>query len=441
MKKVLLLNPPYSRPIMRDTFHPTSKSLLYIWHPLDLLIQSGYLSDYDVRLHDGVVDNRMSSLNSLLEEFRPDAVLSLVAWPTLKSDMELLERIKKTYKPVIFTVGDITYGEKEKFLETYPFLDGILADYTSRGFTQYLSGEPVKNAAWREDGDILTEWTHEPMDYGCPRHDLLDLSRYYLPYWKPPFGSVYTSHGCPAKCKFCVAPGWGPTRFRKHEAVLEELEFLDSLGVSKIFFRDGSFNQKPRYMMGLLEEVARRLPGRRLTTWFKPRPLNDEMAKVMKAAGFQFVHMGVETGSPDFLRRIGKDFELEDVEPGIEILHRNGIKVVGHFMLGVPGETEEDYRLTVRFLKKTKLDVISFGVFEYSFGITLKEGESEPILVRDDRKLRFRLLYLMFRFFLSPGRWRRIYFFEDIFHLSQSIPRVIQYAANLRLYPRFKALK
>ena len=105
MKKVLLLNPPYIRPIMRDTFHPTSKSLLYIWHPLDILIQSGRLCDFDLRIHDGVVNNGMEPLDRLLREFKPDAVLSLVAYPTLKSDMELLESIKKTYGSTIFAVG------------------------------------------------------------------------------------------------------------------------------------------------------------------------------------------------------------------------------------------------------------------------------------------------------------------------------------------------
>ena len=117
MKKVLLLNPPYERPIMRDTFHPTSKSLLYIWHPLDILVQSGYLSDFELKIHDGVVDNRTSSLNNLVRDFGPDAVLSLVAYPTLKSDLKILKQIKETCGPAIFAVGDVTYGEKEKFLQ------------------------------------------------------------------------------------------------------------------------------------------------------------------------------------------------------------------------------------------------------------------------------------------------------------------------------------
>lgn len=441
MKKILLLNPPHPRPIMRDTFHPTSKSSLYIWHPLDILIHSGYLSGFDLRMHDGVIDNRISSLNMLLEEFRPDGVLSLVAFPTLKSDMEILKRIKDTYGSVIFTVGDITYGEKQGFLERYPFVDGILPDYTSRAFAQYMRGDKIKNAAWRENGKIVTEWTHEPLDWDCPRHDLLDLSRYYLPYWKPPFGSVYATHGCPAKCAFCVVPGWGPTRFRKHEPILEELEFLDSLGVHKVFFRDGSFNQAPRYTINLCDKIAKRFPEKfRFTTWFKPKPLSDEMARVMKAAGFQYVHIGVETGSPAFMRRIGKDFEVEDVEPGIEILHKHGIKVVGHFMLGLPGEAEEDNKLTARFLEKTKLDVVSFSVFEYSFGIGMKKGEGDPVMLSDTR-LKRKLLYLYSKFYLRPNRWPGIYFFEDIGHLLQSIPRALRYLFDLRLYPRFKAME
>lgn len=440
MKKVLLLNPPHPKPLMRDTFHPTSKSALYLWHPLDLMIQSGYLKGFDVRMHDAVVDRDPASLRRLLESFHPDAVLSLVAFPTLASDLACLKEIKDRYGSVLFAVGDVTYGERELFLEKHPFIDGILNDFASRAFSQYLRGEEVKNAIWRQDGRIRVEGTREPMDYDCPRHDLLDLSQYYLPYWKPPFGSVYATHGCNAKCKFCVAPGWGPTRFRNREAILEEIGFLRSLGVHKVFFRDGAFNQAPRYMMKLCEGIARNYPGMRLTTWFKPKPLTDEMARVMKEAGFQFVHIGCETGSPDFLRRIGKDFEVKDVAPAVETLHKHGIKVVGHFMAGVPGETEEDFRLSARYLEKTQLDVVSFSVFEYSFGIELKQGDGIPVQA-DDKKLKRQLLYLYSRFYLRPDRWPRIYFFEDIPHLLQSIPRALRYVADLRLYPRFKALE
>jgi len=441
MKRVLLLNPPYARPLMRDTFHPTAKSTLYLWHPLDLLIQSGYLRGFDVRLFDGVVDRRNGALDELLRDFRPDAVLSLVSFPSLEADMALLRRIKTEQHAVVFAVGDITYGEKEAFLERHPFVDGILPDYTSKAFAQFLRGETIRNGIWRDDGAIRSNADHEPIDYDTPRHDLLDLTRYYLPYWEPPFASAYTSHGCPAKCIFCVAPGWGAPRFREHDRVLDELESLRGLGVRKVFFRDGSFNQWARNTVSLCEKIAARFPDHfRFTTWFKPKPLSDEMAAAMKAAGFQYVHLGCETGSPDFLRRLGKDFAVEDVEPAVAMLHRHGIKVVGHFMLGLPGQTEYDNQLTARFLKKTRLDVISFSVFEYSYGIKIKKEPDGPV-VADDRSIKRQLLSLYSTFYLRPRRWPRIWFFENWHHFLRFVPRALKYLFELRLYPKFKALE
>lgn len=441
MKKVLLLNPTFNRPIMRDTFHPTSKSALYIWHPLDILIHSGYLTGFDIRVYDGVVNNNPANLHRLLEDFKPDGVLSLIAFPTLKSDVRLLEHIKSKYGSVIWGVGDVTYGEKEKLLEQVSVLDGILPDYTSKGFAQFMRGESPKNAIWRDGGKIVSETTHEPLDWDVPRHDLLDLSKYYLPYWKPPFGSIYATHGCPAKCRFCVVPGWGPTRFREHEAILDELDFLRSLGVRKVFFRDGSFNQWPKYTISLMEKIASRFPKTfRFTTWFKPKPLSDEMAEAMSDAGFQYVHIGVETGSPEFLHSIGKDFEVKDVEPGIEILHRHNIKVVGHFMLALPGETKRDQDMTATFLKKTQLDVVSFSIFEFSFGIMMKRGQEAPITF-SDKQIKWELLRQYSKFYFRPDRWSKIYFFEDFGHLLQTIPRALRYLFDLRLYPRFKALE
>ncbi|MBF0206839.1 MAG: radical SAM protein [Oligoflexia bacterium] len=453
-KKVLLLNPPYFRPIMRDTFHPTSKSALYIWHPLDLLIQSGYLTDCDLQIYDGVINKNPAYLNDFLKQFRPDAVLSLISFPTLNSDLQLLKLIKEKYRAIIFAVGDITYGEKESFLIDRPYIDGILADYTSKGFAQYLKGVQIKNAAWREGNNIKSEWTHEDIDYRTPRHDLLNMNAYYLPYWQAPFASVYTSHGCPAKCKFCVAPGWGIPRFRTTDAVIEEIDFLYKRGIRKIFFRDGSFNQAPKIMINLCEQLASRYQDLKITTWFKPKPLNETMAQSMRAAGFQYVHIGVETGSADFLRKIGKDFDLHEVAPAIDLLHKYGIKVVGHFMLGVPGETKKEIGLTAKYLAKTKLDVISFSVFEYSYGISIRnelmsksktedEDYAQKAIPRhaDDNFIKIILIYLLSRFYCKPSRWSKIYFFESISHLMSSLPKIAQYIFDLRLYPRFRSLE
>jgi anaerobic magnesium-protoporphyrin IX monomethyl ester cyclase len=439
MKRVLLLNPPYHVPIMRDTFHPTAKSTMYVWHPLDLLIQSGRLDGMDVRIHDGVVQNGMEPLRRLLDEFRPDGVLSLIAWPTLEADLALLKWIKDTYGPVVFAEGDITYGEKEAFLERHPFLDGILADFISSGFARYMRGDKVINAAWHENGTVVSDWTREPSDYSRPRHELLDLGKYYLPYWKPPFASVYTAHGCSSKCTFCPVPDLGPPRMRKLEAIVEELEFLRVAGVNKIFFRDASFNQAPRFMIALCEEIARRFPKLRFTTWFRPSPLTPEMAEAMRAAGCRYVHLGVETGSPEFLRRLGKDFHLEDVPSAVELLHRNRIRAVGHFMIGVPGETDDDWRMTLNYMKSTKLDVVSFSVYEQSFGAKLKYGESTAEM---EKALRRKLLLAMSRFFFRPDRWPGFAgFVEGPAHFVQSLGRLCRYLFGLRLYPRIAALK
>lgn len=398
---------------------------MFLWHPLDLLIQSGLLSGMDLRIFDGVVHGDVTSLKHLLDDFKPDGVLSLIAKQTLEEDLTILKWIKEDYGPIVFAEGDITFGEKEAFLMRTHFLDGILADFVSTGFRRYMKGEEVINAAWRENGKVISDWTPDPLNYDCPRHDLLDLSRYYLPYWRPPFASVYTQHGCTSSCSFCHVPRLGPPRFRELEAIQNELDFLNSMNVHKIFFRDCSFNQVPALMVPLCEMIVNRFPKLNFTCWFRPSPLTEEMAKAMKAAGCRYVHLGVETGSVDFLRRLGKDFDLERVPEAIHLLQRNKIRVIGHFMAGVPNETEEDWEQTLVYLRKTKLDLVSVNIYRDALGSRLRVNDKTR---GRSRLLRRRLIIAMTKFYLRPDRWPGfLHFIDGVGHAFVSMGRFIRF--------------
>ncbi|MCC6159271.1 MAG: radical SAM protein [Deltaproteobacteria bacterium] len=437
MTRILLLNPPAERPIMRDTIHPTAKSAMYIWHPLDLLIQSAHMRDMELRIHDGVVTPGFKALERTLKAFRPDGVFSLVAWPTIDSDMRILRWIKETTGAVIFAEGDITYGQKEVFLEEYSFLDGILADFTSQGFVRRMRGEAPINAAWWENGKVVSDWKRDPVDYGVPRHELLRLDQYYLPYWKPPFASVYGSHGCSSKCSFCPVPDLGAPMFRPLERVIEELEFLYDMGVRKVFFREATFNLSATNTIRLCETIARRFPGMRFTCWFRPNPLSREIVDAMADAGFEYAHIGVETGSAEFLRALNKDFELADVPRAVEMMKRRGIKTIGHFMIGVPGEREKDRRETIRYLRKTRLSVVSVGAYEESFGAKLRHDAATR---QSDRILRWRLIQMMAAFYTRLDRWPGFFgFVEDAGHLAVSLFRFADYLLSMRLFPRVSA--
>ncbi len=437
--RVLLLNPPYPVPVMRDTLHPTAKSALYVWHPLDLLVQSAYVADCDVRIFDGVVQPSVAALERVVADFAPQHVLSLVSSPTLASDMALLTRLKEQHRFRLFVVGDVTYGRRERFLHEAEGVDGVLWDFASPGFADSVFGRTPRDAAWREGGEIRVDVERSAFIMDRPRQDLIDFSQYYLPYWRPPFASVYTAHGCVSICTFCPVPEIGKPHYRDLDAVLAEIDYLYRRGIRKVFFRDASFGQSPRRVQSLCESLARRFPGLRFSAWMRPNPLSEATADALRDAGAEYMHIGVETGSEAHLARLRKQFTLGDVDQAVAMFAARGVKTIGHFLLGAPGESDRDYRDTLGYLRRARLSVVSVSVFEESMGVPLRYGDG---VAPTESLLRRRVLAMLASFLLRPDRWLGFFrFIEGPRHFVETLARFTQYLFSLRLYPRIEALR
>ena len=91
--------------------------------------------------------------------------------------------------------------------------------------------------------------------------------------------------------------------------------------------------------------------------------IDDEMAALMKAAGMDTVQLAIESGTEHMLRNvIKKPLRLNKVAPVVESLHRNGLFVQGFFVMGIPGEREQDRTETAQFIKDVGLDWGSFSL-------------------------------------------------------------------------------
>ena len=91
--------------------------------------------------------------------------------------------------------------------------------------------------------------------------------------------------------------------------------------------------------------------------------IDEEMAALMKAAGMDTVQLAIESGTEHMLRNvIKKPLKLNKVAPVIESLHKNGLFVQGFFVMGIPGEREQDRVETAQFIKDVGLDWASFSL-------------------------------------------------------------------------------
>jgi anaerobic magnesium-protoporphyrin IX monomethyl ester cyclase len=86
------------------------------------------------------------------------------------------------------------------------------------------------------------------------------------------------------------------------------------------------------------------------------------MLQLMGRAGCWMISWGIESGSEELLRRVRKGIHLDQVEQALRWSKQAGIRNWGYFIIGLPGETEETIRETIRFSKRLPLDLALFHI-------------------------------------------------------------------------------
>ena len=101
--------------------------------------------------------------------------------------------------------------------------------------------------------------------------------------------------------------------------------------------------------------------------------MNEDTLKLMKKAGCHTIQFGVENASQEILDSCNKKIRVDEIIKMFELCQRLGIKTLAHFILGLPGETEESLYETVQLAKRIKADYASFNVAIPIPGTTLRE--------------------------------------------------------------------
>jgi radical SAM superfamily enzyme YgiQ (UPF0313 family) len=87
-----------------------------------------------------------------------------------------------------------------------------------------------------------------------------------------------------------------------------------------------------------------------------------DVVEAFKKAKCRTIWIGVETGSPRIMAKTGKGVTRETVQKAFQIVKQNGIESRAYFLLGMPGETEEDILLTESLADSLEADIIGFTI-------------------------------------------------------------------------------
>jgi len=208
--------------------------------------------------------------------------------------------------------------------------------------------------------------------YPHPAWELFPLKNYWSlhfahgPLTQSKYLPILSSRGCPFNCRFCVTPATTQRHWqgRSPREVVDEMEhWQKTLQVSEFHFEDLNPTVSEERIKGICQEIL----GRDLKITFKivsgtkaETLSSQDTLKLMHQAGCRYISVSPETGSPRVLKAMGKTVDMPHILRLIKNMDSLGIRSQACFVLGFPGETDEDRDLT----RQAVIDVIKSGVDE-----------------------------------------------------------------------------
>jgi len=308
-----------------------------------------------------------------------DILVAETSIPSFEYDMALLKKVAATGVRIVLC-GPNSEIYKTDFLRKNPFIDFVLFgeyEFTLLELIESLEAgrslSGVKGLIYRDKSGPVKNPAREPFDINLlpwPHRDSLPMGKYLDAPGELPLPSVQmiASRGCPFKCQFCLWPqviyGGRHYRMRSIEDTVDEMEYLvREKGFKSVYFDDDTFNIGKERMLYFCRELKQR--GLHKTPWAimaRPDLMDREILEAMKDAGLWAVKYGVESATQALVDNIEKNMDLNVAEQMIRLTNKMGIKVHLTFTFGLPGETMETIRRTIKRVQELDPFSVQFSI-------------------------------------------------------------------------------
>jgi len=282
--------------------------------------------------------------------------------------------------------GDLFVTEGKKIMEEVAWIDALVMNFARNDLRAYLAGKrgDLENIICRDEKRGIQEYRltdEKKFSYPPPPYSDLPYQRYRLPHSiDPEYVGFLTTYGCPFRCDFCLG-GKLPFLLRDLNNVREELDVLQELGVKELWIKDLTFGVPRKHALefcDLIQEYS--------FQWIclsRADVLDEELLQQMKKGGCHTIQIGIETASEELLKLHRKDIDLDKIRRVFELCQRYSIRTLAHFILGLPGETEESLKKTHDFALELDPDIASFNIVAPRIGTDLREEALEKGWVTD----------------------------------------------------------
>ena len=183
---------------------------------------------------------------------------------------------------------------------------------------------------------------------------------------RQPYASIYTTLGCPFKCSFCMINVFQHSntyRRRTPEKVVEQVRHLHQMyGVRTLKIADEMFVLDPSHYLPICEGLAALPFADELNIWAYARidTVRPETLNLMRRAGIRWLALGIESGSAHVRDGAEKTLDDNDIKDTVKAIQSAGISVIGNFIFGLPDDTLESMRATLRLAKDLNCEFANF---------------------------------------------------------------------------------
>ena len=289
-------------------------------------------------------------------------------------------RVKKIFrskkKPLVIVVGCVAQAENQEMLKREPYIDLVIGPQAYHKINDTILNYKEKKKKLEEtEFDAISKFKY----FDKIKNDSGKISSF-----------LTIQEGCDKFCHFCVVPYTrGPEYSRPFKQILEEVKYLADTGTQEIILLGqnvNAYSNKKHRLSNLILEIEKFREIKRIRyTTSHPKDMSDDLIEVYKNSKklMPLVHLPVQSGSNKILDLMNRKHTISDYYKIFDKLKEinPNIEFSSDFIIGYPGEEDEDFKATLQLIQKIKF------VNSYSFIFSPRPGTVAADLELIDKKI------------------------------------------------------
>ena len=289
-------------------------------------------------------------------------------------------RVKKIFrlkkKPLVIITGCVAQAENQEMLKREPYIDLVIGPQAYHKINDTILNHTQKNKKAEEtEFDAISKFEY----FNKIKNNSGKISSF-----------LTIQEGCDKFCHFCVVPYTrGPEYSRPFKQILDEAKYLADSGTQEIILLGqnvNAYNNEKYRLSDLIMEIEKYSDIKRIRyTTSHPKDMSHDLVEVYKHSKklMPLVHLPVQSGSNKILDLMNRKHTINEYYKIYDQLKEinSNIQFSSDFIIGYPGEEEEDFNATIELIQKIKF------INSYSFIFSPRPGTVAADLKLNDKKI------------------------------------------------------